>query len=86
MRAAPILFGLLALALWEAAVRFSDIPVYVLPGPIAIVGAFIADPAGLLQALASTLFVTFAALFVAAVLGAAMAVGMSASRLAMALA
>jgi NitT/TauT family transport system permease protein len=84
MKAAPILFGLLALALWEAAVRISGIPVYVLPGPVAIAEAFAADPVGLLQALASTLFVTFAALVVAAILGAAMAIAMSASRLAQA--
>ncbi len=84
MKWAPVLFGLLALGLWEATVRIGEVPVYLLPGPIAIVGAFIADPIGLLQALASTLFVTFAALFVAAVLGATMAIAMSASRLAQA--
>jgi NitT/TauT family transport system permease protein len=84
MRWAPLLFGVLALALWEAAVRIGNVPVYQLPGPIAIVGAFVADPVGLLQALASTLFVTFAALAVAAVLSLTMAVAMSASRLAQA--
>jgi NitT/TauT family transport system permease protein len=84
MKWAPAGFGLLALVLWEVAVRVSGIPVYQLPGPIAIVGAFAADPVGLLQALASTLIVTFAALLVAAVLGVAMAVAMSASRLAQA--
>lgn len=84
MKWAPVLFGILALALWETAVRITQVPVYELPGPIAIVGAFVADPLGLLQALASTLFVTFAALLVAAVLGAAMAVAMAASRLAQA--
>ena len=84
MKYAPGLFGLLALALWEAAVRLLDVPVYQLPGPIAIAGAFVADPVGLLGSLASTLIVTFAALTVAAVLGVAMAVAMSASRLAQA--
>jgi NitT/TauT family transport system permease protein len=84
MKWAPALFGLLALALWEAAVRVGGVPVYEVPGPIAVVGAFLADPVGLLTALASTLFVTFTALFVAAVLGGAMAVAMSASRLAQA--
>jgi NitT/TauT family transport system permease protein len=78
------LFGLLALVLWQAAVWVENVPVYVLPGPLAIIGAFAADPLGLLGALASTLLVTFAALFVAAVLGGAMAVAMSASRLAQA--
>ncbi|HVY13779.1 MAG TPA: ABC transporter permease subunit [Rhodopila sp.] len=84
MRYAPAAFGLLALALWEAAVRLTGIPVYQLPGPVAIAGAFAADPIGLLQALASTLIVTFAALLAAAVLGVAMALTMSASRLAQA--
>jgi NitT/TauT family transport system permease protein len=84
MKFAPALFGLLALAMWEAAVRLLDIPVYQLPGPIAIIAAFAADPVGLLTALASTLLVTFAALLVAALLGSAMAVAMSASRLAQA--
>jgi NitT/TauT family transport system permease protein len=84
MKWAPYLFGLLALVLWEATVRIGEVPVYQLPGPIAILGAFAADPVGLLESLASTLFVTFAALLVAAILGAAMAVAMSASRLAQA--
>jgi len=84
IRYAPALFGVLALLLWEAAVRIADIPVYQLPGPVAIIGAFAADPFGLLQALASTLLVTFAALLVAAILGVAMALAMSASRLAQA--
>ncbi len=84
MKFAPFGFGLLALVLWEAAVRLTGIPVYQLPGPIAIVGAFIADPVGLLESLVSTLTVTFAALLVAAILGVAMAVAMSASRLAQA--
>lgn len=84
MKWAPVLFGLLALVLWEAAVRLAGVPVYQLPGPVAIAGAFLADPWGLLGSLVSTLIVTFAALLVAAVLGGAMAVAMSASRLAQA--
>ena len=44
MKWAPALFGLLALALWEAAVRIAEVPVYQLPGPIAIIkGSPIAD-------------------------------------------
>ena len=68
-RVAPALFGLLALALWEAAVRLL---------------AFLQDPKGLLLSLGSTLTVTFTALIASAVLGAAMALAMSASRLAQA--
>jgi NitT/TauT family transport system permease protein len=82
LRAAPALFGLLALALWEAAVRLTGVPVYIVPGPIDIVGAFLADPQGLLMSLVSTLTVTFAALVVAATLGVLLAVGMASSRLA----
>ena len=72
----PTVFGLLALAILEAAVHLAQIPVYLLPGPIAIVGAFLADPWGLMVSLGSTLAVTFAALVVAAVLGVAMALAM----------
>jgi len=81
-RLAPALFGLLALALWEGAVRFFDVPVYLVPGPSTVVVAFLQDPKGLLLSLASTLAVTFAALIASAVIGAAMAIAMSASRLA----
>ena len=84
LRLAPILFGLLALIVWEAAVRISEIPVYLVPGPIAVIGAFLRDPEGLLMSLASTLLVTFVALAVAAAVGASMAVLMALSRLAQA--
>jgi NitT/TauT family transport system permease protein len=78
----PALFGVLALAAWEAAVRLRGVPDYVLPGPLAIVAAFLADPTGLLASLASTLLVTFVALLTAAVLGGLMAMAMAASRFA----
>jgi NitT/TauT family transport system permease protein len=83
-RFAPALFGVLALLLWEAAVRVFDVPVYLIPGPVAVAAAFLQDPAGLSLSLASTLAVTFAALVASAVMGAAMAIAMSASRLAQA--
>ena len=81
---APALFGLLALAVWEAAVRITGVPVYLVPGPIAIVRAFFDDPKLLLMSLISTLTVTFAALIAAASLGAVLAVAMALSRLAQA--
>ncbi len=84
MRAAPALFGLLALLAWEAAVRLTGVPVYIVPGPVAIGAAFAADPGGLLAALGATLTVTAIALLAAAVLGVALALAMSASRLAQA--
>jgi NitT/TauT family transport system permease protein len=83
-RLAPTLFGLLALALWQLAVWLTGVPVYLVPGPIAIVAAFFAAPGVLLMSLVSTLFVTFTALLIAAVLGTAMALAMAASRLAQA--
>jgi NitT/TauT family transport system permease protein len=81
-RHAQALFGLLALGGWEAGVRFFQVPPYLLPGPVAIAGAFAADPLGLLRSLAATLAVTFAALLVACAAGVALALVMSASRLA----
>ena len=84
LHAAPALLGLLALAVWEAVVRVTNVPVYLVPGPIAIVRAFLADPNVLLMSLVSTLTVTFAALIAAASLGALLAVAMALSRLAQA--
>jgi len=73
MRAAPLLFGLLALLGWEAAVRVGGVPPYVLPGPAAILRAFTADPALLLGSLLSTLAVTAVALLASCLLGVLMA-------------
>ena len=73
MRAAPFLFGLLALLGWEAAVRAAAIPSYILPGPAAILRAFTADPALLLGSLLSTLAVTAVALAASCLLGVLMA-------------
>ncbi len=73
MKAAPALFGLLALLGWEAAVRVTGVPPYILPGPAAILRAFLADPALLLGSLLSTLAVTAVALAASCLLGVAMA-------------
>jgi len=72
----------LALLLWEGAVRGFGIPSYLFPGPLAIVSAFLAAPALLLGSLVSTLIVTFVALMVAALLGVAMALAVELSPLA----
>ena len=81
-RLTSLCFGLLGLAAWELAVRVSGVPEYLVPGPVAIVGAFAAEPLGLLTSLASTLIVTFTALGAAALTGAGLAVLMAASRIA----
>jgi NitT/TauT family transport system permease protein len=77
----PLLFGLAAITGWEAVVRLAQVPSYLVPGPWAIIRAFVADPWGLLSSLGSTLLVTFAALFVAALLGVALALAIASSRL-----
>lgn len=79
MRAAPALFGALVLLAWEAGVRAAGVPPYILPGPVAILGALAADPALLLGSLASTLAVAAVALAAACALGVTLAVAMSAS-------
>jgi NitT/TauT family transport system permease protein len=81
MKYAPALFGIVALLLWEAAVTLAGIPTYLVPGPSAIIAAFLADPVGLLGSLGSTLLVTFAALLVAASLGVMLALAIASSRL-----
>jgi NitT/TauT family transport system permease protein len=81
-RIAPAALFLLALVLWEVLVRATGVPVYLVPGPVAILRAFAADPGGLLAALASTLTVTAAALVAASAIGVALALLMAASRIA----
>jgi NitT/TauT family transport system permease protein len=66
--------------LWEGVVRFERIPVYILPGPVAVAHALWTDGPSLLASLVVTLRVTFAALAAAAVLGGAIALLFSLSR------
>ncbi len=77
---APLTIGLLALGAWEWAVRVNEIPAYILPGPILIGQTLINDWGTLQVSLVITLQITFAALFVAAVLGLALAVLFAQSR------
>ena len=79
--AAPsVLSFFAALCLWQAVVMAMHVPPYLVPGPVAIVQAFIEDAGTLLRALIATLSVTFAALLLAVILGVAMACAMAASR------
>ncbi len=81
-RLMPVLFGIIGLGLWQGTVSLLQVPKYVLPGPIAIVGAYLSDYGTLNAALVSTLTVTFTALLVSAALGVALALAMAASDLA----
>ncbi|MFO1190350.1 MAG: ABC transporter permease [Alphaproteobacteria bacterium] len=77
---APVLFGLVVLAVWELLVRVNSVPHYILPGPLAIMGAMWTDGAGLLAALWITLRIAIGALGIAAILGGSLAVAMAQSR------
>ncbi|GAN54347.1 ABC transporter permease [Tanticharoenia sakaeratensis] len=65
---APVLLGIVVLALWQGACRLWHIPPYLMPSPSDIAAALWHDGPALLHALLSTLEVTFAAL-AAAVIG-----------------
>ena len=76
----PLFIGLLALGSWEWAVRVNEVPSYILPGPIEIGRTLVRDWHNLQVSLWITLQITFAALFVAAALGLALAVLFAQSR------
>jgi NitT/TauT family transport system permease protein len=78
---APIAFGALVVGLWEALVRFYEIPVYILPGPLLVVKTLWTDGPSLLGSLWVTLKIALAALVAAIVVGLALAVLMSQSRI-----
>ena len=77
---APVLLGVLMLALWEAAVRAAAIPSYILPGPLLIAETLVADGSTLLPSLWVTLKITLEALAAAVVIGGLLAVLFSLSR------
>jgi NitT/TauT family transport system permease protein len=79
--AAPLLLGMVLLGLWQMAVEIEDVPPYILPGPVAIAQALWSDGPSLLGSLLVTLRVTLAALAAAAMLGGALALLFSLSRL-----
>ncbi|MFZ3178879.1 MAG: ABC transporter permease [Methylocystis silviterrae] len=69
----PLAVLLAALALWEALVRWKNIPPYILPAPSVIFAKLIEDRELLFSSLLVTLGVTFEALIVATVCGVALA-------------
>jgi NitT/TauT family transport system permease protein len=78
---APLAVGGVLLVLWEIVVRVNGIPPYILPGPLAIAKSLWTDGPSLLGSLLVTLRVTLAALAAAAILGGAIAVLFSLSRI-----
>ncbi len=71
---APIVIGVLALAVWEIVVRVNNVPTYVLPGPIAIGHALVSDWGLLSTALWTTLQIALAALAGAVLVGVVLSV------------
>jgi NitT/TauT family transport system permease protein len=78
---APVLVGLVVLALWEALVRIEEIPSYIVPSPLLVAATLWRDGLSLLQALLFTLEITAAALAASALIGGALAVLFARSRL-----
>jgi NitT/TauT family transport system permease protein len=70
----PVLILFVGLAAWEIAVRAAQMPVYILPGPVAIVQALVEDWLTLYPSLLVTLAITAGALTAATVLGVSIAV------------
>lgn len=77
---APLAIGVIVLALWEFAVRWNEIPSYVLPGPILVGQTLVADWGTLSGSLWVTLKITFMALAAAIVVGVTLAVLFSQSK------
>ena len=78
---APLAVGACFLTLWEVVVRAENVPPYILPGPLAIAASLWTDGPSLLGSLLVTLRVTLAALAAAAILGGAIALLFSLSRI-----
>ncbi len=78
--AAPYLFGFCALVVWEAAVRLTHTPTFILPGPLAVGAALVQDFPRLFPALVFTVGVTVSAFLASASLGLLLALIMTSSR------
>jgi NitT/TauT family transport system permease protein len=78
---APLLIGAVFLALWEAVVGLRGIPPYILPAPSAVAWSLWNDGPSLLGSLLVTLRITLAALAAAALIGGAIALSFSRSRI-----
>jgi NitT/TauT family transport system permease protein len=77
----PLLVALVGTAIWEAVVRLGQIPLYVLPGPVAVIGTLISDWSVLSQSLGVTLLTTLEGFLAAAIGGIALALLFNQSKL-----
>lgn len=78
--ATPVAFGIAGLVLWEVLTRALAISPHILPGPLAIAAALIADHQLLLSSLLVTMLVTGIAFVSAVVVGGLVAIAFSLSR------
>ncbi len=76
----PVVVGVLVVAGWEALVRLAEIPVYVLPGPLRIIGRLVEDWDTLFASLLVTLRITVMALAAAVIGGGGLAMLFAQSR------
>lgn len=76
----PLTLAVLVLGGWEWAIAHWQVPQYILPAPSAIARALAENAGSLLQAWASTFWVTTQAFIAATVLGVLVAIGFSQSR------
>ena len=77
---APIVLGILMLALWEGAVRIAGIQPYILPGPILVAKTLVTDWGTLAPSLLVTVRITLEALAAAVAVGGLLAILFSLSR------
>jgi NitT/TauT family transport system permease protein len=76
----PVAMLALLIAIWQVYVVLADVPHYILPSPVRIARAMVADWGVLLPALLVTLKITFIALAIALIGGVGLAVLMAQSR------
>jgi NitT/TauT family transport system permease protein len=79
--AAPVVVGLIMLALWHAIVAINQIPSYIVPGPLLVAETLVRDWGSLFGSLLITLQVTGSALLLAILLGSLLSVVFVQSRL-----
>lgn len=71
---APVLVGIFALLLWDIFVRITQLPPYILPGPILVLQTLISDWNELFSSLLITLQITVVAFVAAAISGLIIAI------------
>ena len=78
---APLVVGLIMLALWQLAVTLLDVPPYLVPGPILVAQTLMQDAGLLLHSLLITLGITALALIFSVLFGVAIAFLFAQSRI-----